>query len=287
MTKRYMALETAAEDCRLYHYTQCSSMKGIVAGKCMYATDSSFLNDVNEIEYMLSVADNVIADMLKPEWCQLLREQIHTTMQEMRKADYYIISFSTDPDSITLWSEFGNQTGYNIGFNAGELIKRIEKEREIFCHGYVIYDKEAQKEIIKSLLFKRIPAKVGMDFDKIMDTRIREGQCKEFDDLCKRFRSIISIYALFFKQQEFEAEKEYRIVFRNCKKEELMFRERDGFLMPFIRVGHINQEPMPITSITVAPKNHVDLARKGAEQYLLHMGYKNPTVYLSKLKLRY
>ncbi|MCR4902565.1 MAG: DUF2971 domain-containing protein [Butyrivibrio sp.] len=287
MSKRYMALETAADDCRLYHYTQCSSMKGIVAGKCMYATDSSFLNDINEVEYILSIADIVIGEVVKPEWRTLLRRQIHKTMQEMRKADYYVISFSTDPDSITLWSEFGNQTGYNIGFNAGELIKRIEKEREIFCHGYVIYDYETQKEIISSLLFKRIPSKIGKNFEDIMNSKILHGDCKEFDELCKRFRSIVSIYALFFKQQEFEAEREYRIVFRNCKYDELMFRERDGFLMPFIKVGHINEELMPITSITVAPKNHVDLARKGAEKYLEHMGYKNPTVYLSKLKLRY
>lgn len=46
------------------------------------------------------------------------------------------------------------------------------------------------------------------------------------------------------------------------------------------------QGKLPVDQITVAPKNHMDLAGKGMTQYLDQLGYQIP-VELSRLKLRY
>ena len=43
------------------------------------------------------------------------------------------------------------------------------------------------------------------------------------------------------------------------------------------------KKKLPIRSITVAPKNHIDLAREGMKEYLHSHGY----VELSRIKLRY
>lgn len=43
---------------------------------------------------------------------------------------------------------------------------------------------------------------------------------------------------------------------------------------------------LPIRSITVAPKNHIDLAREGMKEYLHSHGYE-VDVELSRIKLRY
>ena len=53
--------------------------------------------------------------------------------------------------------------------------------------------------------------------------------------------------------------------------------------MPYIE---IQLDTLPIDCVTVAPKNHVDLAKKGMTQYLESLGY-DLDVNLSKLKLRY
>jgi hypothetical protein len=62
--------------------------------------------------------------------------------------------------------------------------------------------------------------------------------------------------------------------------------EKDGFLLPYIEIELAGEARLPMDHITVAPKNHVDLARKGMMQYLDQLGYRIP-VELSHLKLRY
>ena len=46
------------------------------------------------------------------------------------------------------------------------------------------------------------------------------------------------------------------------------------------------KKKLPIRSITVAPKNHIDLAREGMKEYLYSHGYE-VDVELSRIKLRY
>ena len=40
-------------------------------------------------------------------------------------------AFSVESDSITLWSEFGNNTGYNLEFRSGELLDMISRTKKI------------------------------------------------------------------------------------------------------------------------------------------------------------
>ena len=68
---------------------------------------------------------------------------------------------------------------------------------------------------------------------------------------------------------------------------QVLFREKDGFLLPYISVRIASElEEVPLKSITVAPKNHIDLAKNGMMLYLQSLGYEVP-VRLSGIKLRY
>ena len=71
----------------------------------LYATKSSFLNDTNELDYITRVAADVIGEIERPEWRQILMRQIIDTMEEVKRHDTFVLSFSTDRDSITLWAE--------------------------------------------------------------------------------------------------------------------------------------------------------------------------------------
>ena len=127
--------------------------------------------------------------------------------------------------------------------------------------------------------------------DMILDTfeDIMEGaerRTEPFLELCRRFQKMLNAYAMFFKQEEFAPEREYRLVFRNPDKSRIQFREKEGFLLPYIVIDLSDEKQMPLTRVTVAPKNHVDLAKKGMSQYLDLLGYDVP-VELSRLKLRY
>ncbi len=287
MLKQIVTLETISGEERLYHYTKCGGVQGILAGRSFRATRSDFLNDTNEMQYILSVVRPVIREAKQEEWQRLLLEQAVDTAREIRKRAYYITAFSTEADSITLWAEFGDQTGYNIGFDSRRLLERIEKERAISYHGFVVYSAKRQFELLWELLYCRIPAALGLSFEEIMERGAEDRGDILFQKLCRNLKKALEVYALFFKQEEFAAECEYRLVFSEKEDREVFFREKDGFLLPYIWVNTAGgKTKFPIRSITVAPKNHVDLAREGMKLYVEKMGYE-VEVGLSRIKLRY
>lgn len=286
MTNKFLKLKQVGEKDELFHYTKGTSVMNILKTQKIFATKSSFLNDTNEMDYILHVARDVIEELPDLEWQHLLMEKVVDTMEEFKRHDTFVLSFSTDRDSITLWSEFGEQTGYNIAFNGRKLIERIDRNQEIYCHGEVIYSGEQQHEMVRRLLTKKLPEKIGASFEEIMEEAVKEKNAGAFTELCRRFQKNLNAYAMFFKQEEFTPEKEYRIVFRNPDRSKILFREKEGFLLPYIEIDLSGGKEMPLTSVTVAPKNHVDLARKGMNQYLELLGYRVP-VELSRLKLRY
>ena len=48
------------------------------------------------------------------------------------------------------------------------------------------------------------------------------------------------------------------------KKGTGLYREKDGFLIPYVQI-QLTDKLLPIKEIVVAPKNHIDLAKKGME----------------------
>lgn len=283
MANKYLNLEQLEEGDCLYHYTKGSSLMNILKTQAIFATRSSFLNDSNEMGYILLVINDVIREIKKPAWRELLKTEIVNSLESFRRHDSFVLSFSTDGDSITLWAEFGDRTGYSIAFDGGKLISQMEEKQDIYCHGYVIYSEERQRALIRGLLTENIPKKIGASFEDIMESAESGKSREQFEGLCRRMKKILGVYALFFKQEEFAPEREYRLVFRDPDREKIQFREKDGFLLPYIEIA---VGKMPVTRVTVAPKNHVDLAKKGMIQYLEQLGYDVP-VELSRLKLRY
>ena len=121
---------------------------------------------------------------------------------------------------------------------------------------------------------------------ELMEAETEHPGTEEFSRLRTRLQKALNIYAMFFKQAEFAPENEYRVAFRNPDRRRICFREKDGFLLPYIEIDLSGSGCLPAARVTVAPKNHVDLAKKGMVQYLAHMNIKAEVV-LSELKLRY
>ena len=90
---------------------------------------------------------------------------------------------------------------------------------------------------------------------------------------------------MFFKQEGFAAEQEYRFVFKRQKDTAVHFRAKDGFMLPYIEIP-LSDRNLPVEEIMIAPQNHIDLAKSGMEYMLYIKGYK-AKVALSNIKLRY
>ena len=284
MLRRFLNLNFLDSTTSLYHYTRCKSAQDILRSHTLYATNTQFLNDVNEMQYVLNVLDEVTNEISVIRWREKIRHLIYDNLDEFHKYEYYLVSFSTSPDSLTLWSEFGDKTGYNLEFDGRKIRDRIMNNIRIFCDGFVVYDREEQKNCLRRLIIEQIPRELGKSFDDILDTYLPGGSSL-FGEYKLTLQKTIALYALFFKQTAFASEKEYRFVFRDPPNQ-IKFREQNGFLLPYIVIDCSAEEELPVKSVTVAPKNHIDLARRGMEYYLSSLGYDVP-VKLSQLKLRY
>lgn len=284
MLRRFLNLRGLDEESHLYHYTKCQSAQKILSGHSFFATNTQFLNDVNEMQYILSVMEEVIQDMDRPLWRTTLKHLIMEDIEEFHKYEYYLISFSAKPDSLTLWAEFGDKTGYNLEFDGMEMRDQIMEAANVFCDGYVIYNRDVQKKILRQLITEKIPRELERSLGSIFEA-MRAGMNAPFAEYKYTLQKTLALYALFFKQPEFVSEREYRFVFRNPENE-VCFREQNGFLLPYIVLNCPKDRPLPLRSVTVAPKNHTDLSRRGMEYYLRSLGYDVP-VKLSQLKLRY
>lgn len=286
-----LSLDQLKKGDMLYHYTKCYAASNILRSGVLYATKSSFLNDTNEMEYILHVAGEVIGDLRNEAWQELLMDQVIGAVDEFRRHDIFVLSFSEDADSITLWSEFGEETGYNLGFDGEQLISGIQNSHKIYWHGRVIYNHDSQYSLIETLLKDTVPAQIGKPLESILEEEIRQSGTEAFRQFRKSLLATLNIYAIFYKQPEFAPEKEYRLGFLNPDRRRIRYRSQEGFLLPYIEIRVIPADGrekalLPLKSITVAPKNHVDLARKGMIQYTESLGYQIP-VTLSALKLRY
>ncbi len=285
MPNRHITLKKIAPEDNLYHYTKCRGVQGILRDKSFFATKSDFLNDTNEVRYTLALTREVLGEFPALKSNDTLMERLSVTAEEMKRQCYYVLSFSVEADSITLWSEFGNNTGYNLEFKSGELLDMIRRTRKISYHGLLIYSRKTQRDIIRELLTRGIPESLGSTFDDIIKNAAKDRDDEVFKKYCRQFKKAISIYAVFFKQEEFSAEKEYRVVLKETSDSEVLFREKDGFLLPYIRIP-LRKAHEAVNRITVAPQNHIDLAKEGMQLYAKQLGY-SAEVCLSRINLRY
>lgn len=285
MAGRQVRLEHAEKGSILYHYTKSNGINGIINHNCFWATKSDFLNDPNEFSHIQGIIDEVCRENVKNPSAvdRFLKDSIY--MERAKTREYFVLSFSKCRDSITMWSEFGNKTGYNIGFQSNAIIARIEEAAEIAYHGLVVYDTKQQKQLIRRIICNYLPHLLRMPFDEILEAGANNRHDNNYLKACRKFQKTAEVYAMFFKHEGFAQEQEYRFIFRKQKDTIVHFRAKDGFMLPYIEIP-LSDKLLPVEEIMVAPQNHIDLAKSGMEYMLRTKGY-DADVSLSNIKLRY
>lgn len=281
----------------IYHYTTLNALQGILDNNEFWITKSDFLNDKTEFQYTYDLfRDYLLCNLTELRFCKKLINEFDTLISEDYDISgkplngYYIASFSMDPDNLALWSEFSNAMGYNLEIDAEPFIRSFEKR--IMWHGKVVYDKEKQLLLLKEAL------------EEAMTWRPEYGDVKSLSDfldntpdniikyLAMDLYAFCTVYAMFFKQPEFNLENEYRVVFSSFheksdyikKPETLFFRPAKETLIPYIKV-HCKVIDF-LKSITVGPKNNIDIAIAGISMYCRSKEISIP-IHKSRIPLRY
>lgn len=266
----------------LYHYTSLNSLMGMIESNRLWMSKGTFLNDSNELVYFSGIVENVIEKMKKVSeqpLSQLFILELEKAMQVFLNEinenglEVYIFSLSHTQDSLALWYNYAEGEGYNIGFQAEDLLEKGTgfSGRPGALHGYVMYSKEKQEAVLEELLLEAF---------HLIGTY---GEKEARNALPEHFFSVIATCATFFKNPAFKSEEEYRLALIKRKEEEKVeveFRARNGVIIPYTTV--VFDDQLPISHITIGPKNNIDIAKSGIEHYLKSKGYDLEHIAVSK-----
>lgn len=299
-------LDTISDVNEIYHYTTIAGLQGILKGKNFWVSHSYFLNDSSEIKYTYRLVVDVLKEIMDNEQDDKVIKMyniLKIAVEEVeirevgaenivaRSGSYrpseYILSFSLNKDSLSVWSAFTEGGGYNIGINFHEYFRELQKQNFLIgpIPGKVIYNLEKQREIISSKIdeYKKLYLKHMDNFDQEKE--------KVF---VSNFTSSIRLYANFFKNPKFYSDEEFRIVFYNYRNGGYIppsYRVKGDVLIPYINSnkGGDSTTFIPLKSITIGPTNQSDIAKEGLAYFLSDLGYNVTNIELlsSDIPLRY
>ena len=281
---------------KIYHYTSAEGLRGILNGE-LWITDSEFLNDKMEFKLGNEVFYEIIRKHISDK--NALKRIYRAFKKEMAipmgKSNYafddrcFVLSCSTACDSMLMWSEYSGFIGYCMEFNIADFRKQFD-ERFTF-RGKVVYKREEQigilTDYIENVMFSD-------DFD--------ERCAGSWDELAKCDDSTLDFFItnvgvacflcnMFFKNECFEQEQEYRFVIYGVGKRinntsEIItdFRVKNETIIPFIRMPITND--LGLKRVIVGPINHSDISVKGVKALC---GFKNISakVVNSEVPIRY
>lgn len=225
---------------RLFHYTSPDALIGIVSNKEIWATNTMFLNDANEIKQAADQAESVIEhikdhEQLEDDELGLLNEfKRHLNSAGKR---FYVASFTEHNDSLSQWRAYcPSSGGYNIGFPSLQIANMAQTQnfRLVKC----IYDISIQWNI----LYQIIKYFVGM-FSRLKNT---EADLEEFvKDITWRFFQHIAKIGVIMKHPAFEEEAEWRVIssaINEINNPNIAFRGSHRGLIPYFKFRLVNDE---------------------------------------------
>lgn len=254
----------------IYHYTNLEALLSIFQNEHFWVSHMDFLNDPLEGRHIHDIIDS-IANVIEENYSSVFPELanfVRLTKPEVSffGSEIYVFSCSTNPNSINLWSNYSESNGCNIELPSVEVLK-APNTYNLF--GKVIYDKKNQASII---------------VDEIIDlwTNFRETDDEEEQTFYIRSaRNAVYIYSLFFKDEFFRDESEYRVIFIVLPDSTIQtkFRFNHGTFIPYIEL------PLPnVSRITIDPRNNNDLTEQGLKYFLEK---KYPEVSLAKPPIKW
>lgn len=270
----------------LYHYTDGNALQNILEKKVFWITKSNFLNDPSELSYIDEIMEDAneklrkeitkkhnldaIKDLASNEILESMN--IFQTYKVVKNDMYrdvldnvYILSLTSNQDSLTLWSNYSNLEGYNLGLDSTKLFSILDSNKIKYIHGKVVYDKEDQLSIILKLHNENIEPRMLV--------------------------SKLALYSCFFKNPLYKAEEEYRILFFITDKDQIKFRNRDGIIIPYVEMPIETKisKNLPLQNVMIGPKNKYDIAEHGINYLLKHLNYNLDEIKVnrSKIPLRY
>ncbi len=296
----------------IYHYSDVNGMLGVIDNQQFWATKNDFLNDYKEHNFIIDILGKVTNQSVGIELDNIKKaikryfdsisykkniEKSNDMLDEFIDDDIlkdylnevYLISNSTNPDNLTLWGNYSNFVGYNIGFNRKSLISDIKSMKGDKSYNYVVEGK------VKYLAEKEESNIVSELINEIYND-LKRKNVKDYL-ITKVIIAHLLLISNFIKHSSMSHEEEYRILFIKTRKDSIVnymneviqskIRVKGSSLVPFIVVPINNKSSL--RSVTIGPTNNMDISEKGVVYLLQKKGYGEcvSMVNKSKITLRY
>ena len=107
----------------VWHYTDAGGLLGMLSNNVLWATSYSHLNDGAEIQTGIQVLDEA-ADELQLTATQswYVARQIRRAKEDLERAHVFMLSASTEPDSLSQWRAYGGGSGFAVGLDASKAL---------------------------------------------------------------------------------------------------------------------------------------------------------------------
>jgi len=216
----------------LYHYSGPEAVIGILKNKEIWATNTSFLNDFNELYEASNTAKNVIENMLRRGGIDKgesdILEKMHNSAGSAAKR-YYVCSFTEVGDSLSQWRAYCPVSGgYAIGFPSAHLLDLAKETGWMLVK--CVYD-HAEKyrivtEVVNSYLseYRKESASGSIEEDKAKD-------------IVWRFYQHVAQIGGAIKHRSFSEENEWRLISPNIPEQNnrIEFRPGVSSVVPYYR----------------------------------------------------
>lgn len=223
----------------VYHYTNFDAFLAIVENKSFRLSNINYLNDSKEIKYGIQLAIDYFSKNAE-QYAKLLS---YLNYLMSHNFDMYMISFSTKPNSLMMFQEYSNKgNGVSIGILRDRLNKIANDNDCILVD--VVYDKEAQTQIIETL------------YDKFYSNLINDQiEYEKMNDMfLKCFSSIKSNF--YIDEHEVRLVSKYYKTY--CDKD-IKYRCIEKLIIPYIEILFGVNHNNLFEHVCVGPCNNLKL----------------------------
>ncbi|PGD44273.1 hypothetical protein COM17_08395 [Bacillus altitudinis] len=275
---------------KVHHYTNINGLEGILKEGEFWVSQADFLNDKTEMKYTFDMSKEIFSSICKEK--KKSQDEINTFSHLFDEAvnrnkengtNYYTLSFSRNPDSNLLWSNYSQDDGYSITFKFKELFDGLTQDRNsggpLPIASKVIYEKSEQKSKLLKLLSEII--------DRFEDKTNKGNYDVNSDGFIINAITVLEWYSIFFKDECFSQEEEFRIAFlylRNSDAKIYDCRISNGTFIPYVK---IKIDCNSVKGVTIGPKNNMDINKEGLRKFLWKHEYDLTKVNISKSKIPY
>lgn len=201
----------------LYHYTSGQGIFGIINSSSLHCSNVNFLNDPSEQTYFNTIINKVIENSKD---CKQIFEALYNQSYQdsiLGFNDQYIVSFSKNSDSLSMWNYYSKGNGYNLGFDLDLIFKRNIERNLIIQKLEMIYEFDEQYSLLKRymkttkkkyLKYRNLLAQLNDEINEDNYYNIENQK----DQIVQTFNEDIFEFSLIFKHPAYKDEEEVRLL---------------------------------------------------------------------------